>query len=556
MKQLQLKKVWNWSWEKHDQVILMLNNIMKPLTFARNTYTTNYNQQEGVAQLSKEQGTPPEPQKRSYSTKQRIGLLLGPLLFLLIQLFFRPEGLEMAAISTLAITSWVATWWVTEAIPIPLASLLPVVLYPMTGALETEVAYAPYANHIIFLIMGGFVLALTMEKWGLHKRIALYIVGICGTSTNQIVLGFMAATGFLSMWISNTAATMLMVPMALALIQHVQKKMTPSNMIDADPKNNIFGKVLLLAIAYAASVGGISTMVATPSNAIFVAIAEQLYDVQISYGQWMLFGVPTAVLFSLVIWFFLTRIAFKLPFKKLPGGNELLTSERRALGKMSIEEKIVLWVFIFTAFFWVTRSFLWIKFLPNLTDAVIAIVAALALCLIPAPSKSGERMFDWETGKKLPWGIFLLYGCGLSLAAGFTQTGLSDYLGNQLTGLNVLPTFLVLVVVVAITVFMTELMSNGASATMLYPIMGSLAFAVGADPLAFMMAACLATSAAFMLPVSTPPNAVVFGTGYIRMGDMVRTGFFLNLFIIAVVPLLVYYFLPLTWNLDIHLFPY
>ncbi|WP_338465276.1 SLC13 family permease [Shouchella rhizosphaerae] len=551
MASIYVRRVWAWLWAKHDQVKDLFNSLLKPLSFVLKLSEGKTTNPSPVASAQ-----PPEPRKRAYSTRQRIGLLLGPALFAAIQLFFRPENLEMAAISTLAITSWVATWWVTEAVPIPLASLLPIVLYPLTGALETETAYAPYANNIIFLIMGGFVLALAMEKWGLHKRVALYIVGICGTSTNQIILGFMAATGFLAMWISNTAATMLMVPMALALIQHVQSKMAKDKSIDIDSKDNVFGKVLLLAIAYAASVGGISTMVATPSNAIFVAIADQLYGAQISYGQWMLFGVPTAILFSAIIWLFLTRVAFKLPFKELPGGQELLTSERKALGRMSPEEKIVLVVFILTAFLWVTRSFIWVQFIPTLTDAIIAIAAALALCLLPAPSKPGERMFDWETGKNLPWGIFLLYGCGLSLAAGFTQTGLSDYLGSQLTGLNVLPTFVVLVVVVAITVFMTELMSNGASATMLYPIMGSLAFALDADPFVFMMAACLATSAAFMLPVSTPPNAVVFGTGYIRMGDMVRTGFFLNVFIIAFVPLLVYFILPILWGLNVHSFPF
>lgn len=555
MSATKLENTWGWLWDKHQQT---KNIIKRTFTF----FTTSPNKTfQGAGELPNSNGgeggnkSPKAPYERSYSTKQRVGLILGPLFFILILLFLKPDGLEMNAISTLGIVAWVATWWITEAVPIPVASVLPVILYPLTGALEPEVAYAPYANDIIFLIMGGFVVALAMEKWKLHKRIALLIVSISGTSTNRVILGFVAATGFLSMWISNTATTMLMVPIAIALVQQVQEALKGDSTINTRRGDFVFGKSLMLAIAYSATVGGLGTIVGSPGNAIFVGVVSQLYDIQITFAQWMIFGIPISILLLGIVWVLLTKVVFPVPFKELPGGTEYIQSERVALGNMSKEEKLVLVIFSITAFCWITRAFLIEPFLPGLTDAIIAVIAALVLFMMPAPNNPGKRLLDWEVAKDLPWGIALLYGAGLSLAAGFTETGLSAYLGEQLTVLEGIPLFVILIILVALTIVMTELMSNGASATMLYPIMGALAFALGVHPYGLMLAACLAVTASFMLPVSTPPNAIVFGTYYVRMNDMLKAGVGMNLIIILLVPPLVYFVIPALWGFNIFEFP-
>lgn len=554
------KTTWRWLWEKHDQTKNILAKTLQFFStnpkklYQQTAVSVKANSTDGNEEQSEENYSG-DPDNRSYSKKQKIGFVLGPLLFILIQLFLRPEGLEMSAISTLAIVAWVATWWITEAMPIPVTSVLPVILYPLTGALDPAAAYAPYANDIIFLIMGGFVIAIAMEKWKLHKRIALIIVSICGTTTDRVILGFVAATGFLSMWISNTATTMLMVPIAIALVQQVSDSFKNNPEINTRKGDFVFGKALMLSIAYAATVGGLGTIVGSPGNAIFVGVVDQLYGVQITFAQWMIFGVPISVLLLGIVWILLTKFVYPSSFKEIPGGREYIESERMALGKTSGEEKLVLAVFLLAAFAWITRTFLIAPFLPGLTDAIIAVIAAVLLFMIPAPNHRGMRLLDWSIAKDLPWGIALLYGCGLSLAAGFTQTGLSTYLGEQLTVLEGIPIFVILIILVTITIVMTELMSNGASATMLYPIMGSLALAIGVHPYGLMLAACLAVTASFMLPVSTPPNAIVFGTGYVRMNDMIKAGIWLNLIIIVLVPPLVYYVIPVLWDFNIYEIP-
>lgn len=546
---------WNWMWKKHDQTKFLFSNVLKALTMKGGEAVVQSHVSKGKDSSDSQNHESPEPPSRSYSTKQRIGFVLGPLLFTLIQLFFRPEGLEMGAVSTLAIVGWVATWWITEALPIPITSLLPIILYPLTGSLEPAAAYAPYANEIIFLIMGGFVLALAMERWKLHKRIALLIVSVSGTTTDRVILGFVAATGFLSLWISNTATTMLMVPIAIALVKQVSISAEKEGGIDTSKGNFVFGKAIMLAIAYSATVGGLGTIVSTPGNAILVAVVNQLYGVQISFAQWMLFGIPIAMILLGIVWIMITKVIFRISFSELPGGKEHIQSEREALGGMSSEEKRVLTIFVIIALCWTTRTFLLTPIFPGITDSIIAVVAAIILCIIPAKNHPGKRLFEWEDAKDLPWGIALLYGCGLSLAAGFTQTGLSSYLGDKLTGLNGIPLFVIILIIVAMTIFMTELMSNGASATMLYPIMGALAFAIGVHPYSLIIAACLATTASFMLPVSTPPNAIVFGTGYIKLNDMLKAGIWLNIIIIILVPIFVYFALPIIWDFNIHEFP-
>lgn len=533
---------WNWMWEKHDQAKDMLRFFAKPGS-----------QPKQVDQdRAEDAGTYDERiKKKSYNKPQLIGLILGPLLFILTMLFFNPEGLTPEAKAILASTIWIATWWITEAIPIPATSLLPIILFPLSGGLDVGETTSAYGNDTIFLFMGGFMIALTMEKWNLHKRIALTIISLIGTNTERIVLGFMVATGFLSMWISNTATAMMMVPIGLAIIFQVSEALKHDDSIDTSQENFGFGKALMLGIAYSASLGGIATLIGTPPNTLLAGAVNEIYGIEITFAEWMLFGVPLAWIFIFIAWFYLIKVAYPLKLKELPGGSAMIKEQKVELGKASYEEKIVFAVFLLAAFSWITRSFLLADFLPGLNDAMVGLIAALILFAIPSKNRRGDHLLDWATAVKLPWGILLLFGGGLAIAAGFTQSGLSEWVGGQLIGLQGINVLIIVLVVAAFVLFLTEITSNTATASMMFPIMASLAVALGIHPYALMVTAGVTASCAFMLPVATPPNAVVFGSGYLRIIDMARTGFILNVFGIIFVGLAVYYFLPLVWDIDL-----
>lgn len=488
---------------------------------------------------------------RSFSATQLIGLILGPLLFTFIQLFFKPEDLSSAGVAILASTVWIAVWWITEAIPIPVTSLLPLVLFPLTGGLEMKDAASSYGDETIFLFMGGFMIALALEKWNLHRRIALTIISAIGTNMDRIVLGFMVATGFLSMWISNTATAMMMVPIGLAIITQITTALKDQPSIDTSKENFGFGKALMLGIAYSASLGGIATLIGTPPNTVLAGTIDKMYGIQLSFGKWMLFGVPFAWTFIIVTWFYLVKIVYKSPVKTLPGGREVIEQEKKKLGKASAEEIMVFIVFVAAAFSWITRSFFLSKFVDGLSDGLIAIIFAMILFIIPSVNKKGDHLLDWNTAVKLPWGILLLFGGGLAIAAGFVSSGLSEWVGAQLIGLKGVPFIVIILVVATLVIFLTEITSNTATATMMYPIMAALALALGYHPYALMIAAGVAASCAFMLPVATPPNAVVFGSGYLRIPDMAKAGFALNLLGIVLVTACIYFLLPVVWGIDL-----
>lgn len=533
---------WNWMWEKHDQAKDMLRFFAKP----------GSQMKADGRDRAEDAGTYDERfKKKSYNTPQLIGLILGPLLFILTMLFFNPEGLSPEAKAILASTIWIATWWITEAIPIPATSLLPIILFPLSGGLDVGETTSAYGNDTIFLFMGGFMIALTMEKWNLHKRIALTIISLIGTNTERIILGFMVATGFLSMWISNTATAMMMVPIGLAIIYQVSEALKHDDSIDTSQENFGFGKALMLGIAYSASLGGIGTLIGTPPNTLLAGAVNEIYGIEITFAQWMLFGVPLAWIFILVAWFYLIKIAYPLKLKELPGGSAVIKEQKVELGKASYEEKVVFAVFLLAAFSWITRSFLLVDFLPGLNDAMVGLIAAMILFAIPSKNRRGDHLLDWATAVKLPWGILLLFGGGLAIAAGFTQSGLSEWVGGQLIGLQGVNVLIIVLVVAAFVLFLTEITSNTATASMMFPIMASLAVALGIHPYALMVTAAVTASCAFMLPVATPPNAVVFGSGYLKIIDMARTGFILNVFGIIFVGLSVYYFLPLVWDIDL-----
>lgn len=544
-----LAATWNWLWEKNDQVKDMLRFFAKPgssLPDDENPVNTRDRAEDAGSYDERKK-------KRSYNTPQLVGLILGPLLFALIMIFFNPADLPTEAKAILASTAWIATWWITEAIPIPATSLLPIILFPLAGGLDVGATTSAYGNDTIFLFMGGFMIALTMEKWNLHRRIALTIISVIGTNTERIILGFMVATGFLSMWISNTATAMMMVPMGLAIIYQVSEAVKDDPSIDTSKENFGFGKALMLGIAYSASLGGIATLIGTPPNTLLAGAVNEIYGIEITFAQWMLYGVPFAWIFIFVAWFYLVKVAYPQKMKQLPGGTEVIKNEKRNLGTPSYEEKAVFAVFVAVALAWISRTFLIDAFAPGLdmTDATIGLIAALILFIIPSKNKPGDHLLDWATAVKLPWGILLLFGGGLAIAAGFTSSGLSEWIGSQLTALQGVSVLLVVLAVATLVLFLTEITSNTATASMMFPIMASLSVALGIHPYALMVTAAVAASCAFMLPVATPPNAVVFGSGYLRIPDMAKAGFVLNIIGIFLVGLSVYYYLPLVWDVDL-----
>jgi sodium-dependent dicarboxylate transporter 2/3/5 len=476
-------------------------------------------------------------------TKKKIGLFLGPFLFILIKYFFHPEGLSEAAIGVLASTFWIAIWWITEPVDIPMTSLLPIVLFPLNGSLSLSETTASYGHQYIFLFLGGFILAIAIEKWNLHKRIALTIITLIGTNMNRIVLGFMIATAFLSMWISNTATAVMILPVGMAVITHLK-----DNPNTKENENILFAKILMLAIAYSASIGGMATLIGTPPNLVLAGIVEKTYHTEITFLQWFMFGFPLSVVLLLLSWLYLTRIAFKIDQKEFPGGKEEIESQLEKLGPISYQEKIIFLVFVATALAWITRSFLLVKLAPNIDDTIIAILAALVLFIIPS-KKNNEALMTWKDAVSLPWGILILFGGGMALAIGFETTGLATWIGNHLTMLEGVSVLLLLFALITAVNFLTEITSNMATTAMLLPVLVSLALIIDIHPYVLLVSATLAASCAFMLPVATPPNAVVFGSGYIKIEDMVKKGFWMNIISIGVITFFCYFILPSIWNL-------
>jgi sodium-dependent dicarboxylate transporter 2/3/5 len=473
-----------------------------------------------------------------YRSSQRVGLVLGAAAFVVMLLLPPPGSLGVPGWRTAAVAVLMAAWWMTEAIPIPATALLPLGLFPILGVLSPGDASAPYANEQIFLFMGGFLLAVTMEKWGLHKRIALRIMAAVGTSPNRLVLGFMLATAFLSMWISNTATAAMMLPIAIA----VGEMFRPQD--QEGPYE--FGIALMLGMAYAASIGGVATLIGTPPNAILAAASNEILGVQIGFIQWMGVGLPLVALMLPLTWLLLTRVLY--PPGDLSGdAHRIIEAETVALGPANRGEKITGAVFVLTALAWVMRSEKTIEgvtipglqtWAPNIGDATIAMTAAALLFMIPVNWRKGEFTLDWPTARKIPWGVLVLFGGGLSLARAMDQSGLAAWIGGAVASLDAVPVILIVAFVAALVVFLTEVTSNTATATMAMPIMAGAATGLGIDPLLVMSSAALAASMAFMLPVATPPNAIVFGSGYITIPQMSRAGFLLNLCAIVLITVL------------------
>lgn len=472
---------------------------------------------------------------------------MGPASFLVILFLFHPADLSFEGRAVLAGTSWIAIWWITEAIPIPATSLLPIIIFPLTGAVNIEETTASYGHRMVFLYMGGFMIALAMEKWNLHRRIALNIIKLVGTNIKSVIFGFMLATALLSMWISNTATTMMMLPIALAVARQFGEFFALEDPSTGEKEGKKFGLSLMLGIAYAASIGGMATLIGTPTNAIFSAVARDYYDVEVAFSDWIVFGLPLSAVLLIVCWFYLTFVAYPSTVSKFSQVTRTIDQELLKLGPLKVEEKWIVLVFGLTAFFWITRTFLLARFIPAIDDTIIAIGGATLLFLIPA--RNGDVLLDWPTARKLPWGILLLFGGGLAIATGFSNSGLAAWVGQKIEYFSETQLIVVLFAVTTLVNFLTEITSNVATASILLPILASIASALGFHPFTLMIAACLAASCAFMLPVATPPNAIVFSSGYIRVADMAKTGFWLNLISIIIITLFMRFLLPVFWDM-------
>jgi sodium-dependent dicarboxylate transporter 2/3/5 len=458
-------------------------------------------------------------------------MLLGPILFLVTCITKAPADMPVTAWRTAGLALWLATWWVSEVVPIPATSMVPLIAVPLAGINDIKSAASLYAHPLIFLFLGGFLISIAMEKWHLHKRIALHTLLKSGNSPTLQILAMMLVSGFLSMWINNTATTLMMLPIALSVI-HVLKE---NNSTDGN-----YGKALLLAIAYSASLGGIATIIGTAPNALMVAYLWENYQIKIGFAQWMAFAVPFSFIMILLCWVWLSRFAFKLSHntEKSAHLSALFKSQLSELGCITLAEKNVLFVFVFAASSWILRPYLVQIVGLNITDTGIAMIAALLLFMLPAKKNSDERLLDWQSANQLPWGILLLFGGGLTLAAQIKSSGLAAYIANSLADASLLPIVVSVLLVTTLICFLTEMTSNTATAAGFLPLLGPVAEQVTGTPLVWVLPAAIAASCAFMMPVATPPNAIVFGSGEIKIQEMIKAGFAMNILAIFMITLL------------------
>lgn len=458
----------------------------------------------------------------------RLGaLVLGPLAAILIVLLPAPAGMPIEAWRLVSLTVWIVVWWLGEAVPIPATALLPIPLMPIYGISPMGPVAASYADSLIFLFLGGFLLAAAMQRWGLHRRIALSIVAMVGTSPGGIIGGFMLATAFLSLWISNTATTVMMYAVGLSVIDFVGRRTKDDRML----RN--FGVALMLGIAYSASIGGVGTLIGTPPNALLASFLASTYDIHVTFFTWMLFGMPVVVVMLPLAWLLLTKVIFPAHRLQVGDAGAVVKSELSALGPMSYAEKVVGGVFLGAALAWIFRSpIVTLTGLP-INDTSVALIAALVLFAWPLSRAGGIFVLDWTAARHVPWGVLLLFGGGLALAGGFKDTGLAEWIGNSVTGFEVGTWVLVLIVVTAI-VYLTEITSNTASTATFLPILGAVAVGLQLDPRMLAVPVAVGASMAFMMPVATPPNAIVFSYERMQLRDMVIAGFWLNILAISV----------------------
>lgn len=488
---------------------------------------------------------------------KNIGLILGPVAAIFV-LFFQLDPENSAVTYTLSVAILMAIWWITQAVPISVTSLLPVGLFPLFGIMNGKEVSSTYFNHVIFLFIGGFLVALAMEKWNLHKRIALRLLMLVGNKPSHILFGFMLATAFLSMWMSNTATTMMMIPIVLSVMHGLRDQ----------NKSSKFQIGLLLGIAYSASIGGIATLVGTPPNLSFTRIFSIIFPQapEINFVSWLIFALPLSIFLFIIIYFWLLYL-FQ-PKENWGNTSKIILREQyKKLGPASFEEKFILGIFLSMALLWITHSGLnigsysiegWSQWFPEpsyINDGTIAILMASILFVIPSPGKKGGRILEADVIGKLPWRIVLLFGGGFALASGFTESGLSLWFGDQLNWVRHYHPLVVVFCIALLMSLLTELTSNTATTEMLLPILAGLAVSIQVNPLLFMLPATFAASLAFMLPVATPPNAIVFGTDKLQMKDMIKAGFPINIIAVIIISIWIYYLGPYVFGMNFLEFP-
>ena len=489
-----------------------------------------------------------------------LGFSAGILVFSLIVALPAPAGMSPEAQRTAATVALMACWWIGESIPLGVTALVPLVAFPMLGIMPSKTVAPNYTNHFVFLLLGGFFIAIAMQRWQLHRRIALWIIRLVGTSSRQLVLGFMLATAFLSMWISNSATAMMMMPIGLGLIHKAEEL----HGHDAPGRAARFGTCLMLGIAYAANIGGVATLVGTFPNLVFAGMLAEHYPAapEITFVDWLEVGLPFALLFIPLMWLYLVGLAAPVKGRLVDDAEGMIREEIDKLGSMGRGEATVLAVFVGTALLWIFRSDIalgvftipgWSNLLgldSYVNDATVAMAMGILCFLLPADDK-GTPLLDWEHGKTAPWGILLLFGGGFAIAAGFTASGLTEWIGVQLGALQSVPIIVVMLVIALTVTFLTEMTSNTATTTMMLPILAATAHALDANPLALMLPATISASCAFMLPIGTPPNAIVFASGRINLIQMAKTGLWLNLISVVAITAFVYFWVVPTFDISL-----
>jgi sodium-dependent dicarboxylate transporter 2/3/5 len=478
---------------------------------------------------------------KNYPTYKKVGFLLGPILFLII-LFYPKEIINPIAHHVIAVAAWMICWWVTEAVSISVTALIPLTIFPLVGIMPIAEVAKSYAHPIVFLFFGGFIIALALEKVNLHRRIALSILKLTGTNADGVVLGFMLATALMSMWISNTASTVVMLPIALSVIKLL------INDEDGFTKNDQnFSLSIMLGIAFSANIGGMATIVGTPPNMVMVGVMKDQYDIDIGFFNWMMMGVPFAIIMLMIAYFFLVKVFYPNNLGQLKASGNIIDMELKKLGKVSRAEKVVLVIFLTTAFLWMIRSKLEIYF-PQITDTGISMLGALALFVFPLDFKNGKFTLDWKDTSKLPWGILILFGGGLALAGGLKTAGLIDLIGNTIAQQEGLSIFIITTLLIFVMLFMTELMSNVALVNIFVPVVAGIAIGLQVPVLQIVIPVTLAASCAFMLPMATPPNAIVFASGHIKVFEMAKVGIVLNIISIMLLVGITYLFIPILFG--------
>lgn len=473
--------------------------------------------------------------ERIFQSAKITGFILGPILFLLVYIVVPETFISPVAYKVLAVAAWIITWWVTDAISFSVTALLPLILFPLLGVMSAPKAAAPYANPIIFLFMGGFFIALALEKHRLHERIALNLIRLTGTSGNGIILGFMIATAFISMWISNTATAMMMLPIAVSVIKLIipEKNMLAEGRLSGEQN---FALGLMLAVGYAATLGGLATIIGTPPNVVFIGLLNEFNGQQIPFGDWMLVGVPVSLALIIANYFIVTRILFPNKLNNVQGSAQLIRTRLAELGPMQKEEKLVLVIFSLTSFFWIFQQLFneVIFHTEVLNDTNIAMAGGLLMFIVPVNLKEARFILHWEDTRNMAWGILILFGGGLCLAEGMAQAKIIEAVGSWIVSQTEFNSWFVLLLIV-VTVVLSEMMSNVALVNIFIPVVFGIAQGLNMNPVLLALPITLAASIGFMFPIATPPNAIVFSSGYIRMKDMVRAGLLLNIVSIIII---------------------